>query len=79
MLAMTAQAFIDNVSYSGYQPVVGATSPSAATDPSAAEDGLNTGTFTITRSNAIGDLTVNYTISGTATSGSDYSIRWPAR
>ncbi len=46
-----------------------------ATDPNAAEEGAsNTGTFTFER-NAVGlneDLTVRYTVSGTATSGIDY-------
>ena len=43
-----------------------------ATDPNAAESG-DTGTFTITRAGSlVGALTVNFTRSGTATSGSDY-------
>lgn len=46
----------------------------AATDSSAAESGADTGTFTITlASAATADTTVNYTVSGTATSGSDYT------
>jgi len=43
-----------------------------ATDSIAAEPS-NTGQFTITRSTTSGNLTVNYTVSGTATSGSDFS------
>ena len=35
------------------------------------EPGTDTGTFTITRTGSSGDLTVYYTVSGTATSGSD--------
>lgn len=47
----------------------------AATDANAAEAGTDTGIFTITRSseNLSTSLTVNYTVSGTAVSGSDYS------
>jgi hypothetical protein len=47
----------------------------SATDANAAESGLDTGTFTFTRwaGPTTGDLTVNYTVSGTATSDSDYS------
>ena len=45
-----------------------------ATDDSAAEAGLATGTFTITRGGDLtSPLTVNYTVGGTATNGSDYS------
>ncbi|HEY7516666.1 MAG TPA: Calx-beta domain-containing protein [Methylomirabilota bacterium] len=45
-----------------------------ATDPSATEAGLTTGTFTVTRTGtSTATLTVKYTVSGTATSGSDYS------
>ena len=45
-----------------------------ASDNTAAESGANTGTFTISRSGPTTDpLTVNFSISGTATSGSDYS------
>jgi hypothetical protein len=51
-------------------PVVGIN----ATDDSAAEAGSATGTFTITRSGDLtGPLTVNYTISGSATNGTDYA------
>ncbi len=45
----------------------------AATDATATEAGATTGTFTITRTGDLGvALTVNYTIGGTATAGSDY-------
>lgn len=43
----------------------------SATDSSAAETSANTGTFTFTRTNPIGELRVKYTISGTA-DDSDY-------
>jgi C1A family cysteine protease len=57
----------------------GSTVPSisvAATDATAGEPatGQGTGTFTFTRAgNAAGALTVNFTVGGTATSGSDYT------
>ena len=44
-----------------------------ATVPVAAEDGPNPGEFTIARSDTAGDLTVNYSVSGTATNGTDYA------
>ena len=44
-----------------------------ASDPNAAEGGANLGRFTITRDVAVStSLTVNFTVGGTATSGSDY-------
>ncbi len=46
----------------------------AATDPDAAEASLDPGVFTITRTgDTSADLTVNYAVSGTATSGTDYT------
>lgn len=46
----------------------------AATDSTAAETGLSPGTFTINRTGpATGDLTVSYTMSGTAANGVDYT------
>lgn len=46
----------------------------AATDASAAEPGTDTGLFTVTRTGSTAAaLTVNFSISGTATSGSDYA------
>ena len=46
----------------------------AATDPLAAEAGLDPGEFTITRiGNTTNPLTIQYTIGGTATNGSDYA------
>ena len=45
----------------------------SATDNTAAEVGSNNGVFTLTRNNTTGNVVVNYTISGTATSGSDFS------
>ncbi|MDR7485714.1 MAG: Ig-like domain-containing protein, partial [Armatimonadota bacterium] len=45
-----------------------------ASDASAAEAGPDTGTFTVTRTTADPTaLTVNYTVGGTATAGSDYA------
>ena len=44
----------------------------AATDNSAKE-GVDNGVFTMTRTTTSGALTVNYTITGTATNGTDYS------
>ncbi|MEW6303487.1 MAG: Calx-beta domain-containing protein [Verrucomicrobiota bacterium] len=44
-----------------------------ASDAAAAEAGANTGTFTVSRSGSTtASLTVNYTLSGTASNGSDY-------
>jgi hypothetical protein len=44
-----------------------------ATDPTATEVGLTTGTFTVTRTGSTASaLTVNYTVAGTATAGMDY-------
>lgn len=46
----------------------------AASDATASEDDLSTGTFTFTRSGpTTSDLTVSFSISGTASSGSDYT------
>jgi len=51
------------------QPVVSI----VASDADAAEKGLDAGTFTITRDDAAGVLTVRYTVGGTASNGSDYA------
>lgn len=46
-----------------------------ATDAEASEVGPDAGTWTITRTgNTTGALSVNYTLSGTATAGSDYNV-----
>jgi hypothetical protein len=46
----------------------------AASDATASEDDLSTGTFTLTRSGpTTADLTVNFSLSGTAESGSDFA------
>ncbi|MCX5683045.1 MAG: PA14 domain-containing protein, partial [Planctomycetota bacterium] len=46
----------------------------AATDPNAAEQGLDTGTFTVSRTGpTTASLTVNYTVAGTAASGIDFA------
>lgn len=69
----TVQVFIDDATYSGYQAVAPTTIAISATDPTATEHNVSTGTFTIRRDNSAGDLTVNYTVVGTATSGADYT------
>jgi hypothetical protein len=47
----------------------------APTDSNAREPGANTGKFTVTRSGCTNrPLTVNYTVGGTATPGSDYKL-----
>ncbi len=46
----------------------------SATDPNAGETGPDTGLFTITRNGSTtGALTVNFTLTGTATNGTDYA------
>ena len=45
----------------------------AASDANASEAGPDNGVFTITRTTTSGALTVNYTITGTATNNTDYS------
>ena len=44
----------------------------AATDPGAAEEGIDAGTLTVTRTGTSGDLVVSYAVGGTATAGADY-------
>ena len=44
-----------------------------ASDPYATRLGVDTGAFTILRSGKLGAITVNYTVSGTAVSGTDYN------
>jgi hypothetical protein len=44
-----------------------------ATDPDAGEAGLDEGVFSVTRNNAVVDLVVQYTLSGSATPGTDYT------
>ena len=46
----------------------------AATDSSVAEQGLDPGSFTLSRTLTDGPLTVRYNVTGTATSGSDFAI-----
>ena len=46
-----------------------------ATDAAAAEEGLDPGTFTVTRTGSTAaDLVVHYTVGGTATNGTDYTL-----
>jgi len=53
-----------------YGPVVSV----VASDPSASEEPVTTGTFTFTRSGpTTGALTVNFTVGGTASDGTDYA------
>ncbi len=66
----SATVFIADNDDSSSIPVVSV----VASAPSASEVGPVPGTFTMMRNgNTIADLTVNYTISGTATNGSDYA------
>ncbi|MEZ5387424.1 MAG: Calx-beta domain-containing protein [Prosthecobacter sp.] len=55
--------------------VVTATLPSVtvAATTAAAESGLSPGAFTLTRNTTTGDLTVQFTLSGTAVEGTDYA------
>ena len=46
---------------------------SVAKQSDAAEDGPVAGTFTVSRADSYGDLTVNYSLSGTAVAGTDYA------
>jgi hypothetical protein len=47
----------------------------SATDPNAAEPGADTGAFTVTRTGpTTSNLTVNYSVGGTATNGTDYRL-----
>lgn len=67
---------IDNISISGI-PIQQPTTPTvtiAATDATAAEAGQNPGTFRITRTgDTTSALNVSYSITGTATNGTDYT------
>ncbi|MEC4813126.1 MAG: Calx-beta domain-containing protein [Scytonema sp. PMC 1069.18] len=58
----------------GTTPPSGLTVTIAATDAAAAEAGQDTGNFRITRTgDTTSDLTVEYTVTGTATNGTDYT------
>jgi hypothetical protein len=67
--------FVDDVRVYNGCAVTGSPAVSVtATDAAAAEAGLDPGTFTITRSIVtVLPLTVNYTMSGSATNGTDYT------
>ena len=66
--AMTGTPLYPTPSLSGLTVTI------AATDPTAAESSGNNGIFTITRTGSTTSaLSVNYTVSGTATNGTDYS------
>ncbi len=60
---------IDNVRVTNYSTVVSV----SATAPAASEAGPTTGTFTLTRSAVGTPLTVNFTLTGTAGNGVDYT------
>ena len=60
---------IDNVRITSYTNVVSVT----ATTPDAYEQGTIPGVFTITRTSAGVPVTVNYTLSGSASNGADYT------
>ena len=67
--ALSANGSISRIKLTQVNPTISI----AATDATAAEPGTDTGTFTITRSGVTsGTTTVDLTIYGTATSGSDY-------
>jgi hypothetical protein len=64
---------IDAVQLQGWDQMPPATVTIAATDSAAAENPLDTGTFTVTRSNTDGVLIVSYSIDPSSTAGvSDY-------
>lgn len=75
VIADTSDGIYDSAVYlAGGTFVSGTTVSVAATDANAAEQGSDPGTFTITRSGDTSSaLTVNYTMGGTATNGTDYS------
>jgi hypothetical protein len=62
-------ALFDNIRITNYTSIVSV----SATAPDASEAGPTPGTFTITRSTAGAPLTVNYTLTGTAVNGADYT------
>ena len=62
----------DGNSY-GWVQQTGSVVTVAATDANAAEQATDPGVFTISRGITTGDLVVYYTVSGTATTGSDFS------
>ncbi len=45
-----------------------------ASQPLASEDGPLSGTFQVSRANGVGDCSISYSLSGTATQGVDYSV-----
>jgi hypothetical protein len=66
--AALAFSLVDNVRITNFATVVAV----AATVTPASETGPSPGYFTITRTSSGTPLTVNYTVSGTATAGADY-------
>ncbi|MFN8531109.1 MAG: Calx-beta domain-containing protein [Anaerolineae bacterium] len=59
---------------SAFVPVVSVT----ASQPNASEIGPATGTFTLTRTGGLSALTVTFSIGGTATQGTDYTLTDPS-
>ena len=68
--AKNLQFFMDDVIYSGLATIN--TVSVSATDASASEPTSDKGVYTFTRSNAGPQVVVNYSMSGTATNGTDY-------
>lgn len=58
--------------------VTGGTVSVAATDAVASETGPDTGQFTITRTQSASDVTVYFTLTGSATSNVDYTVSVPS-
>ena len=70
------QVFNKALSAADIQAIYGAGNPVVSvltTDPTGREQASDTATFTIVRNGTSGNLTVNYTLGGQATNGSDYS------
>jgi hypothetical protein len=74
-IADTSDSILDSAVFiQGGSFVSGTSVNVTATDPNASETGPDQGMFTITRSgDTTAPLTVNYTVSGTATNGTDYT------
>ena len=62
-------ALFDNIRITNYASIVGVSAPV----PDASESGPTPGTFTITRTTTGSPLTVNFTLTGTAINGVDYT------
>jgi regulation of enolase protein 1 (concanavalin A-like superfamily) len=74
-LGATASATVTIADNSGDKPVIEVTSnPSPTSAPFTAAEPSTTGTFRITAKGGSGSLVVQYTVSGTATPGGDYTV-----